>query len=217
MQLYQWLRWAAPWLAVVAIFLPALTAAAPWVPPQHWSAVELAADVAHLSRPHEDGGSHVNLQDLLRRMQDLRARFVRSPQSGTAVPLAFKLAVLIPVAVLLAGGCAIALAILSWRRLWRLSAVTATVGLIAALYATIVSLVLTNVVRNELAASIARAQHRYNLAALGQMLAGMTGEVVLRPEAALYIMIFAFLAILLLPRPALNPGGQPKAQMHDAQ
>lgn len=198
------LRWVAPVVALAAaLWLPALRVSAPVVGTADWTVAQLGAEAARAAHPPAEAqDSRPSLRSLLRQVESLRQEFGGRGQNARGLDWALALAGLIPVMALLAGLCALlALVWQGWRHP-RLGQGTAVIGLLAAAYAIGASWLLTRTLQAEVAGLFERAQH-----SLGGLLRGLDlhslqaglGPLGVEPQAGLYVMELAFLAILLWP------------------
>ena len=214
-----WLRWGAPWLALVAVFLPALTATAPFLPQQQWSSYDVAALGVRAAWSHRHPAAapgtpgtpstKISPGDLLREIEKARARLGQAG-GGTTVPLAFQFGAFIPVAIVLSGVVAVLLVLLTALRWWWPLNVAAGLGMATTIYAIAVSYWLTQTVRDEMTSAMAAARHHFDLQGLAALAGSLVAQVGLRPEAALYLILIACAMVLLLPRPERGlrtPGG----------
>ncbi len=210
------LRFLGPVVAVAALFLlPALRLALPLLPSAEWTAAEVGFEVVHGAQagaPARPGGAaQPDLPSMLRQARDLQ----RQLGGGGSAPMnkGFAAAALIPAAALAAG----LFALLSWLWLllgWRPAAmVNAALGAAASLYAIVASAWLTDLARSAAAQAMARMQQNLSgimrtldWSKLGRQLAGNIGLV---PQAGLYVLLFAFLAILIAPPPPGARRGRP--------
>ncbi len=205
------LRFLGPALAVAALFaLPALRLVLPMLPPAQWSVAGMAAEIMPAARsnpPAPPGARQPDLRELLRQARTMQQQFGGGGDAG--LQRGFAAAALIPAAALAAG----VLALLSWLWLllgWRAVAmVNAAGGAAAALYAIGASAWLTHLARAAAAQAMARMQQNLSgimrtldWGKLGHELAGNIGLV---PEAGLYVLLLAFLAILLAPPAQRRP------------
>jgi len=211
-----WLRWGAPWLALVAVFLPALTATAPFLPQQQWSSYDVAALGVRAAWSHRhpaaatppapgEPTTRISPGDLLREIEKARAR-LGQVGGGTAVPLAFQFGVFIPVAIVLSGVVAVLLVILTALRWWWPLNVAAGLGMVTTVYAIAVSYWLTQTVRDEMTSAMGVARRHFDLQGLAALAGSLVAQVGLRPEAALYLILIACAMVLLLPRPERGLG-----------
>jgi hypothetical protein len=199
-----WLRWGAPCLAVIGIFLPALSASAPLLAPQSWSVFDVCAAALHAA-PSGGGQNQqqISLHDLLKHVEDVRSQLAR--HQGGGMPLEFKLALLTPAILIIAAFAALLMLVFSFARWWRSSAITAAVGVIASAYVISAAWLLTRAVQREVGTALERARHSFHLHALGELGASFADQLGLHAEAALYLMLFAFITVLVVPRPQPKP------------
>lgn len=202
-------RLTAPILALIAIFfLPALRASAPMAVPQQWTVAGLSADAFHSAFNRQDQNSP-SLSSILRQAKRLRSEVGRARPVSGKWKLALVLAGLIPLAAVLAGICgglSFLFALARWRRALQ---VVAVVGLTASLYAIGASWWMTRAARSDLQQLLAGVQQHYGavLAAilgsrgLAQLEHGFLQPLGLLPQAGLFVLALAFVAMLLLPTP----------------
>ncbi|HVA65282.1 MAG TPA: hypothetical protein VNF74_16290 [Terriglobales bacterium] len=201
----RWLRWLAPAVAVAAVFLlPALRLAVPLLAPAQWTVAELAAETVRARSAQPAKASQPSLRSLLRQAQGLQREWSPGPASNrNGLTLGLALAALIPVMAILAGLCAL-LSLLwqAWRHP-RLALTTAAVGLAATGYAVGAAWWLTRALRIEVAQFFARAQHSFGGLLRGldwnALQAGLAGPLGVVPQAGLYVLALAFLAMLVAP------------------
>ncbi|MGH9393884.1 MAG: hypothetical protein ACRD1E_06915 [Terriglobales bacterium] len=208
----KWLRWLAPAVATAAVFLlPALQAAAPFGASASWSVAGLGSEVVQAARPQPGSGGQSSLRGLLQQVRSLRQEFGGgSEETNTALRRALALAALIPLAALLAGICALAALAATAGQRPRVVLGCAGVGLAASLYAIAASWWLTHAARLEVARALSRAQHSLGglLGGLAagpdwkSMSAGLSASLGVFPQAGLYVLGLAFLAVLILPAPS---------------
>ena len=200
-----WLRWLAPAVAVGAVFLlPALRLSLPMLAPAQWTVAELAAETVPRAERSPGNAQAPSLRALLRQAQALRREWSPGPASNrNGLTLGLALAALIPVMAILAGLCAL-LSLLwqAWRHP-RLGLTTAAAGLAATGYAIGAAWWLTRAMRSEVAQFFARAQHSFGGLLRGldwnALQAGLAGPLGVVPQAGLYVLGLAFLAMLVAP------------------
>lgn len=173
-------RWLLVALALVALILPALVLNVPFVPPQSWSVLR----VAERYRDHAAAINH-----LLQQAQEARA-----PDRAV-----YRLAVSLPVAAIVAGICALALAALALLRRQRLLAVASWIGLVTTLYTVALAWWLTTAARADLGTALARVQQGLGAAGWNPLQASLLTRAGLLPGPGLYLLALAFFATLLLP------------------
>ncbi|HUX67428.1 MAG TPA: hypothetical protein VMV31_08055 [Terriglobales bacterium] len=206
----RWLRWLAPAVAVGAVFLlPALRLTLPLVAPAQWTVAELAEEAVRATpgRAQPGGGPSPSLRALLRQAQALRRQWSPSPPAGGAgadeLTLGLALAALIPVMAVLAGLCALLSLLWQGWRHPRLGLFTAGVGLAATGYALGAAWWLTRALQAEVAQFFARAQHSFGGLLRGldwkALQAGLGGPLGVVPQAGLYVLALAFVAMLVAP------------------
>ena len=209
----RWLRWAAPAVAVAAVFfLPALEASAPFSPAQSWSIAGLAGEITQAASTRAGNGagdSPTSLRGLLQQARALRQQWPGgSPQGKAALDHAIELALLIPIAALLAGICALLsfLATALGRKL--LLHASAILGLLGSLYAIAASWWLTRTARNAVDQALSRAQHSFGGILNGldwkRLQSGLTSPLGLAPQVGLFVLALAFLAVLIAPTASPN-------------
>jgi hypothetical protein len=209
----RFLAYLAPAVAVAALFfLPALRLVLPLLPPAQWTVAGMAGDALHLAHPGEPGqparANPPDLATLLRQAQAMQRQF-----GGNANPklkAGFAAAALIPPAALLAG----LFALLSWAWLllgWRVAGlINALCGAAATLYAIAASAWMTALARA--AATQAMANMQRNLSGIMRTLdwaklgRQLTGNIGLVSQPGLYVLLLAFVAILLVPPPGKRAG-----------
>lgn len=192
--------------------VPALRATAPLTAPAQWTIADLAAGAVHAAthRP-APAGQPDTLNDWLGQARSLWRQFhgAASPAGQRRMSAALALAALIPVLAIVAGLCALlSLLFVLWpRRRWLIGA--AMVGAASSAYVIAASWWLTHMVRAELTQAFAVAQQRWGglIAALAgggssggnALTAALTTSLGLEPQAGLYVLLLAFVAMLLLP------------------
>lgn len=193
-----------PVLAVAMVFaVPALRATAPLTRPVQWTVAELATTTVRAATRGSPGSS----PDLRRWLDEARTLWRQfhgsSPSSQRGMAWALAAAALIPVLAIVAGLCALLSLIFQlWaRRLWLRGAAIA--GVFSSAYVIGASCWLTHMVRSGLAEVIAAFQHRWGglIAALdgNTLTSALSTPLGLLPQAGLYVLLLAFVAILLLP------------------
>lgn len=182
-------EWVVAVLAALAVFtLPALQLSAPLVPARSWTIAELAASAARASGRHRPGQGDAGLAARLRQARDL-LQAVTGKRHSSGLERALGWAAAIPLAALLAGACALLslLAVgVAWRRVQRW---VAGIGLAAAAYTVGASWWLTHQAHALLAQWIGPST--------------LVGQFALQPEAAAYVLVLLFAAMLLWPAPAV--------------
>lgn len=201
MQLQTWLRRLVPLIGILGIFLPALTASLPLLPSHQWSAAQIGAATVRVSTPGKAGeGEHPSLSSILHQASDMRKQLSQVTGQGENIPVAFKLALLIPVTVLLAAACVILMLIGSWLR-WGLTVtVTASLGIICSGYTLIASWLLTRTLQDEVAQAIDRT--RQSLSFLHIDPSSFSHNVGLAAGIGVYLMLLACLIMVILPAAA---------------
>src|SRR6185437_517374 len=192
------LRWVAVLVAVAAtLVLPAVEARAPVVEAQSWTIGQIGAAVV---RPKQRN----SLQDAIRRVREAERQIGAQPSAG--MKRAAWVGGAIPAALLVAG----AAAVLSWVWLllgWRRAlAADAIVGVAACGYALIASWWLTREVQTAAAQVLQQAQqgplggflHQLGVKPLPQW----AGQFALAPQAGVWVLLLAFLALLAIPQTA---------------
>lgn len=193
----------APVLAVVMVFaVPALRATAPLARPAQWTIASLGAGAARAASHRGQSSS-----DLHRWLDEARSLWQQfhgaKPGAQHAMTRALTLAALIPVLAIVAGICAILSLIfqLWYRPGWFRGAAIA--GLASSAYVIAASWWLTHMMRTGLAEVIASFQQRWGglIAALGghNLTAALSTPLGLVPQAGLYVLFLAFIAMLVLP------------------
>ncbi len=201
-----WLRLLAPWLGVIAVFLPALTLMAPMMTQQTWTPERLVH--ASLLTAFQHGSAHTqpSLAHTLHRIVRIRRELSTHTGQGGHVPAAFVLALLIPAAVMLSAAFSFAVLLLELFRKFRLVTAFAIGGTVCSAYAILASWWLTRVVHQEIAQVVQQAQSHFSFHGLAQLASSMSEDMALRPEIALFLMLFGFLAMLILPQPPATTG-----------
>lgn len=188
-------KWIAPIVAVLAVLLlPAMEATAPLVAPQGWTIAQVATAAV---RPQ----SRRSLQDAIRRVRDLEGQFGARP--SPAQQRALWIAGAIPAALLLAGGAALLSfpwLLLGWRRAL---IANAAVGGAGCGYSLIAARWLTRVVQTTAAQLLGRAQQGALSGVLSQLgvkpLPQFAGQFAVSAQAGLWVLLLAFLAMLVWP------------------
>ncbi|HEY8056826.1 MAG TPA: hypothetical protein VIE13_13045 [Terriglobales bacterium] len=188
------LRWVVATVAVAAtLVLPAVEARAPMVKAQSWTIGQIGEAVV---RPKQ----RKSLQDAIRRVREAERQIGASPGMKRAAWVGGA----IPAALLVAG----AAAVLSWVWLllgWRRAlAANAIVGVVACGYALIASWWLTREVQTAAAQVLQQAQqgplggflHQLGVKPLPQW----AGQFALAPQAGVWVLLLAFLALLAIPQ-----------------
>lgn len=195
------LRWLAAWVGVGALLAPALSFSAPGLAAQ-WTTVELAtAVVPARAQPNAGAGAkQPSAAEVLRDIGTLRRQWASwSGQSQASLPWSYRMVVAVPIALLLAGLCALLL-LLAIAARWRaVIAPTAAVGLIASGYAIVAAALLTRSLHREIIAAALRAQRQAPLLPLFHLGTRLGAAIHVRAEAGAYLMLAAFAALLLLP------------------
>lgn len=202
----RWLHWLAPLLAVAAVaMLPALQARVPFAPPAEWTIGQLGMElVRQTSQGTGDNNQRPNFREMLRQarqwQQEFGGRTSSRQQRGVETGLA--LAGLIPVAALVAGLAAILCLLLAVARLRKLEIAAAIAGVGASAYAVGASLWLTRVAQAAARAGVSSAESKLGQIFGGLHLPGLAAAVEqlgVRPEAGLYVVLLALLAVLVIP------------------
>lgn len=181
-------KWLVAALAALTAFtLPALQLTVPLVPAHSWTIFQLAASAAQLARHRQTPQpGDVNLGSTLQQARRL-LQSVTHKQGAAGLKRALALAAAIPAAALLAGVCALlSLLAVGLARAW-IERWIAAIGLAAAAYAVGASWWLTHQV------------HVLLTPWLG--LSALVSGFALEPEAAPYVLILLFAAMLLWPAP----------------
>lgn len=202
MFLQPWIRRLVPLLGVLGIFLPALTASIPLLPSHQWSAAQISVAAVRASAPNDSQGSQnqPSLASLLRQARDMRKQLSQVTGRGGNVPAAFKLALLIPVAVVLAAACALLVLLGAWLRWGITVTVTAAFGVLCSGYTLIASWLLTRTLQSEVQQAIARTQQSLSFLHLDP--SSFTQNVGVTAGVGIYLMLLAFLILLVLPAKA---------------
>ncbi|HET9785212.1 MAG TPA: hypothetical protein VFP94_09695 [Terriglobales bacterium] len=190
------LKWIAPIVALLAVLLlPAIEATAPLAAPQGWTIAQVATAAVRPQSRH-------SLQDAIHRVRDLEPQFNLRP--SPAQRRALWIAGAIPVALLLAGAAALLSflwLLLGWRRAL---IANAALGCAACVYSLIAAWWLTRVVQTAAAQLLESAQQGPLGGVLSQLgvkpLPQFAAQFALSPQAALWVLLLAFLAMLVWPR-----------------
>jgi len=207
---------AAILAVVVAATVPALRAVAPLTAPAQWTIADLAAGavraaIHHSANDGENGGQPETLNHWLGQARSLWRQFHNTASAGAQrrMSVALALAAMIPVLAIVAGVCAVlSLIFVLWRRRrWLMG--TALVGAASSAYVITASWWVTHLARSELTQALAAVQQRWGglIAALAgggnsgghALTAALPAALGLEPQAGLYVLLLAFLAMLLLP------------------
>ncbi|MGH9466921.1 MAG: hypothetical protein ACRD1Y_06160 [Terriglobales bacterium] len=201
---------------LAALFLPALSAVAPFTHAREWTIGQLGAEAVHsfhnrhaASQKPETG--RPGLHEILNRAEALQREFGGRPPSP-GLRRAITLAALIPVAAVVAGICAVlSLLWLALRLRWIYLA-GAIVGLLGCVYAVIASRLLTRAAQAEVAHLLARAQHGlagllHGLGIQAQLPHQLSTALGIAPEAGLFVLGLMFIAMLLMPISDAKAGG----------
>lgn len=196
---------AALLAVVVVVAIPALRASAPLTAPAQWTIADLATGAARaLTRRSGPNRPPAALNHWLEEARSLGREFHgASPGAQRRLDMALALAALIPVLAIAAGLCAgLSLILALWRR-QRWLAGPAIVGAVSTSYVIAASWWLTRMVHTELTQVAAGVQQRWGglITALGghTLTAALTTPLGLEPQAGLYVLLLAFLAMLVLP------------------
>ncbi|HEY7837909.1 MAG TPA: hypothetical protein VIC54_04875 [Terriglobales bacterium] len=196
---------------VVAATVPALRATAPLTAPAQWTIADLAAGaVRAATRRPAPAGQPDTLNHWLGQARSLWRQFHNTASAGAQrrMSVALALAAMIPVLAIVAGVCAVlSLIFVLWRRRrWLMG--TALVGAASSAYVITASWWVTHLARTELTQALAAVQQRWGglIAALAggssgghALTAALPASLGLEPQAGLYVLLLAFLAMLLLP------------------
>lgn len=199
MELHSWLRRLVPLIGILGIFLPALTASLPLLPSHQWSAAQIGAAAVRGSAPGHDANdqNRPSLSSILHQASDMRKQLSQVTGQGGSVPVAFKLALLIPVAVLLAAACVILMLVGSWLR-WGLTVtVTASLGILCSGYTLIASWLLTRILQDEVQQAIDRTQQSLSFLHIDP--SSFSRNVGLAAGIGVYLMLLACLIMVVLP------------------
>lgn len=210
-----WTTLIASLLAVVVtVAVPALRATAPLIAPAQWTIADLAVEAARAAIPHAasgqgtPGGPPANLQRGLDQARALWHEFhgrsaATSPAAQRRMDAALAAAALIPVLAIVAGLCALLSLLFVWWRRGRWLVGAAIAGAVASAYVIAASWWLTHMVRTELTQVMGTVQQRWGglITALGghTLTATLTSAFGLEPQAGLYVLLLAFVAMLVLP------------------
>ncbi len=198
-----WTGYAALGLALICLFLPALSLRSPVAPTRHWSLAGLLRSGAFaLARHRVHAHSPARL---LHNLREIRREIGRGLGARHATPVVFKLAVFIAPALYIAA-LATLLAILAGLWGWRLMLAGAAItGAAAAGYAAGIALWLTAAVRQDVRGVLHRAGAL--APALKPWTQGLARQAALRPELGLWLLPLALLAA------ALSPPAEKKAKV----
>lgn len=203
MELQTWLRRLIPLIGILGIFLPALTASLPLLPSHQWSAAQIGAATVRISTPGKaQGEDHPSLPSILHQASDMRKQLSQVTGQGGNIPVAFKLALLIPVAVLLSAACIILMLAGSWLRWGMTVTVTAFLGIVCSGYTLIASWLLTRTLQDEVQQAIDRT--RQSLSFLHIDPSSFSSHVGLTAGIGVYLMLLACLIMVVLPAAAAH-------------
>ncbi len=199
MESQTWLRRLIPLIGILGIFLPALTASLPLLPSHQWSAAQIGAAAVRVSTPgsNAQGEDRPSLSSILHQASDMRKDLSRVTGQGGNIPVAFKLALLIPVAILLSAACVILMLAGSWLRWGITVTITASVGIVCSGYTLIASWLLTRTLQDEVQQAIDRT--RQSLSFLHIDPSSFSSHVGLATGIGVYLMLLACLVMVVLP------------------
>lgn len=206
MFLQTWLRRLVPLIGVLGIFLPALTASLPLLPSHEWSAVQIGTAAVKASAPGHDAANQdrPSLASILRQASDMRKELSQVTGQGGNIPVAFKLALMIPVAVLLAAMCSLLVLLGSWLRWGMTVTVTASLGILCSGYTLIASWLLTRTLQEEVQQAIDRTQQSLSFLHIDP--SSFSHSVGMSAGVGVYLMLLAFLIMVVLPAAMVNEG-----------
>jgi len=202
MELQTWLRRLVPLIGILGIFLPALTASLPLLPSHQWSAAQIGAAAVRVHTPasNAQGDGHPSLSSILHQASDMRKQLSQVTGQGGSIPVAFKLALLIPVAVLLSAACIVLMLAGSWLRWGITVTVTAFLGIVCSGYTLIASWLLTRTLQDEVQQAIDRT--RQSLSFLHIDPSSFSSHVGLAAGIGVYLMLLTCLIMVVLPAAA---------------
>lgn len=192
-------------IAIVALFLPALSFMAPGIQAR-WSIAGMTEALGQAARPASGPAPHgeqPTLPQVMRQMLRIRAQFEQlSGRRQASIPWSYRLAAAIPAVLFAAGICAI-LALVAvaarWRRVLQAAAV---IGACAAVYVLSAAAILARVIGREIASGAEQAQKALPLLGALHLGGRLRAEIHVSAQPGLYILLATFLALLLLPLPA---------------